>query len=84
LIDKLETAYEACIQHERSIAAPRVVGLRERYNAAIENCSKGIVRVRRGAELRSLSKNIEKRRDNLLSLIESRMESESPEQESEG
>jgi hypothetical protein len=72
------------MQHERSRAAPRVVGLRERYNASIEHCSKGMRRVRGGAELGSFSKNIEKRRDNLLSLIESQMETESPEQEAEG
>src|SRR5450432_1276299 len=71
LIDKLETTYEACIQHEKSRAAPRVAGLRESYNNAVESCSKGLSRVRAGPELTSLSEKVEKGRNSLLSLIES-------------
>jgi hypothetical protein len=74
LIGKLETTYEACIQHERSRAAPRVFGLCESYNKTIENCSRGLRRVRGGPELSSLSEKIEKGRNSLLSLIESQME----------
>jgi hypothetical protein len=84
LIDKLETTYEACVQHERSRAAPRVIELCESYNTTVEYCSKGLRRVRGGTELRSMSETIEKRRNNLLSLIESQMEeTDSPGQEAE-
>jgi hypothetical protein len=82
LIDKLETTYEACIQHEKSRAAPRVAGLRESYNNAVRSCSDGLSRVRGGPELASLSEEIEKCNNGLLSLIESQVEGAGrPEQE---
>ena len=71
LIDKLETTYEACIQHEKSRAAPRLVELRESYHKTVRSCSDGLRRVRGGGELASLSKEIEKGKDGLLSLLES-------------
>lgn len=73
LIDKLETTYEACIQHEKSRAAPRVAGLRESYNNTVGSCSRGVSRVRGGPTLASLSEKIEKSRSSLLSLIESQL-----------
>jgi len=74
LIDKLETTYEACIQHEKSRAAPRVVVLRESYHNTVRSCSDGLRRVRGGAELASLSDEIGKCKNGLLSLIESQVE----------
>lgn len=74
MIDRLETAYEAYVQHERSRAAPRVAELYESYNKAVKHTSQGIRRVRGGIELDSLSEKIEKRRNCLLSIIGSQIE----------
>jgi hypothetical protein len=74
LIHRLETAYEDQIQRERSRAAPRIAELCGRYNTIIEYSSKGMQRTAGGTELGGLSEKIDKRRNYLLSLIESQMD----------
>jgi hypothetical protein len=74
LIHRLETAYEDQIQHEKSRAVPRIAELCGRYNTIIEYSSQGMQRARGSMELGDLSEKIDKRRNYLLSLIESQME----------
>ena len=73
IIDKLQTTYEAKIQHERSRAAPRVAASREIYNSTIEECSKGLRRVRGGVDLSSIAEETGVRQDYLLSLLVSQI-----------
>jgi hypothetical protein len=62
------------MQREKLRAAPRVAGLCETYNMTVDLCSKGLRRVREGAELATFSENIGERRNHLLSLVASQME----------
>lgn len=70
----METTYEAYIQQERSRAAPRVAELCQSYQKTIEDCSKGLGRVREAAELGDLFRKTQKGRNRLLCLVRSQME----------
>ena len=84
VINNLTETYDALIDHERSRAAPRVVGLCETYSSAVDQASNGMKKVDRGVNLGVMLSKIDKRRKYVLSLIEAHTEgSEASEQEVE-